>query len=43
MLPQDQEVPMTETDFQLDGVLSPNGMVWRSGAESEKVVQSQTA
>lgn len=30
---------MTETDFQLDGVLSPQGMVWRKGAEREKVVK----
>lgn len=41
MLPVDQEVPMTDTDFQLDGVLSPHGMVWRTGAEQEKVVKLQ--
>jgi len=29
ILPPDQEVPMTDTDFQLDGVLSPAGMIWR--------------
>lgn len=39
MLPPDQEVPMTETDFQLDGVLSPEGMVWREGAKEEKVIR----
>ena len=39
MLPADQEVPMTKTDFQLDGVLSPEGMVWRQGAKEDKVIQ----
>jgi hypothetical protein len=30
---------MTDTDFQLDGVLSPQGMIWREGAAEEKVVK----
>jgi 5-formyltetrahydrofolate cyclo-ligase len=33
ILPPDQEVPMTDTDFQLDGVLSPKGMIWRKESE----------
>jgi 5-formyltetrahydrofolate cyclo-ligase len=33
ILPPDQEVPMTDTDFQLDGVLSPEGMIWRKDVE----------
>jgi 5-formyltetrahydrofolate cyclo-ligase len=31
ILPPGQEVPMTSTDFQLNGVLSPSGMIWREG------------
>ena len=34
---------MTETDFQLDGVLSPQGMIWREGAQRQKPVDSPDA
>lgn len=27
----DEPVPVTEDDFTLDGVVSPNGIVWRDG------------
>lgn len=43
ILPPGEEVPMTETDFQLDGVLSPEGMIWRKGAEKEKLVHGTDA
>ncbi|KAL1407210.1 hypothetical protein Q8F55_006626 [Vanrija albida] len=29
----DQPVPVTESDFTLDGVVSPSGLVWRDGAQ----------
>ncbi|TXT07314.1 hypothetical protein VHUM_03484 [Vanrija humicola] len=29
----DQPVPVTESDFTLDGVVSPAGLVWRDGAQ----------
>jgi hypothetical protein len=27
---------MTDTDFQLDGVLSPEGMTWRADVDEDK-------
>ncbi|GFZ44475.1 hypothetical protein JCM24511_02197 [Saitozyma sp. JCM 24511] len=33
LLPSGDKVPTTDTDFQLDGVLSPSGLVWRQGRE----------
>ncbi|WVO15147.1 5-formyltetrahydrofolate cyclo-ligase [Cryptococcus depauperatus] len=29
ILPPDEKVPITESDFQLDGVISPSGIIWR--------------
>nr|ODN85734.1 5-formyltetrahydrofolate cyclo-ligase [Cryptococcus depauperatus CBS 7841] len=29
ILPPDEKVPTTESDFQLDGVISPSGIIWR--------------
>ncbi|WVR03037.1 5-formyltetrahydrofolate cyclo-ligase [Kwoniella sp. DSM 27419] len=31
ILPQGERVPTTEHDFRLDGVISPEGLVWRQG------------
>ncbi|RSH84051.1 5,10-methenyltetrahydrofolate synthetase [Saitozyma podzolica] len=36
LLPSGDKVPTTDTDFQLDGVLSPSGLVWRQGREPER-------
>ncbi|KAK8844825.1 5-formyltetrahydrofolate cyclo-ligase [Kwoniella newhampshirensis] len=30
-----ERVPTTETDFRLDGVVSPEGIIWREGAEEK--------
>ncbi|WVQ82864.1 5-formyltetrahydrofolate cyclo-ligase [Cryptococcus sp. DSM 104549] len=30
-----ERVPTTDTDFQLDGVISPYGITWREGAEAK--------
>lgn len=38
ILPPDQEVPMTDSDFQLDGVLSPEGMTWRADVDEDKKI-----
>lgn len=27
----DEDVPVTDSDFTLDGVVSPSGVVWRDG------------
>ncbi|WVF66768.1 5-formyltetrahydrofolate cyclo-ligase [Kwoniella sp. CBS 6097] len=35
MLPSGERVPTTELDFRLDGVISPEGIVWRNGSKRE--------
>lgn len=33
MLPDGETIPTTSNDFQLDGVVSPEGVVWRKGVQ----------
>ena len=36
MLADGERVPVTEYDFQLDGVVSPAGIIWRGGVSPKQ-------
>ena len=41
ILPSGDKVPTTPNDFRLDGVVSPQGVVWREGVQPEQLVRSE--